>query len=159
MPSHDPLLHPESPLAQGEKTVLDWVNTHPIPNKDAALEHSSPAPRAVSKNRKGSRHPSSWDLPLPDLEVDLHHHTVDEALAVIDETLISMEKAHLYCLRIVHGGGHPGYGLIKKALDRQFRTVWRHRMERFVTEPQNVGSSLVILPRSNSPTTKRTPKR
>lgn len=159
MPGNDPLLHPEPPLAEGEKTVLDWVHSHAIPNKDVALESHSVLKPAVSKQKKGARHPSSWDLPLPDLEVDLHHHTVDEALAVIDETLISMEKAHLYCLRIVHGGGHPGYGLIKKALDRQFRTVWRHRMEHFVTEPHNVGSSLVILPRSNNPTTQRTPKR
>lgn len=138
---------------EGEQAVFDWLRTHHLPDKDAALRPAPKvrSPRLESSHRQG-RSPAAWDFPLPDLEIDLHNHTVDEALARIDDALLAMEKAGFRCLRVVHGGGNPGYGAIKRALDRQFRTVWRHRVSFYRTEPDNMGSSLLQLAKTPLPT-------
>lgn len=137
---------------EGEQAVLDWLRTHHLPDKDA---QAAVQPAAIPKSRiaqRTSRNPAAWDFPFPELEIDLHNHTVDEALARIEEAMDVMEKARFTCLRIVHGGGNPGYGPIKRALDRQFRTVWKHRVIFYRTEPDNMGSSLIKLA---PPATKR----
>lgn len=135
------------PPGEGAQAVLDWLRTHHVQDKDAAsaAPPGTPIRKPKEHNLRKSRNPAAWNFPLPELEIDLHNHTVDEALARIDEAMEAMERSGLSCLRVVHGGGHTGYGPIKRALDRAFRTVWKHRVSFYRTEPDNMGSSLLKL--------------
>jgi DNA-nicking Smr family endonuclease len=123
---------------------IAWMERNFVPDKDANAKF---APKYVKKNakRKNSNHPDGWKLPVPDEEVDLHGLTVDEAIAEIDIRLDAMKSVGYRCLRVVHGGGNPGYGPIKKTLDRQFRGPWKHRVRQILVEPGNSGSSLVVI--------------
>lgn len=151
-PLKTPIFDPEPPPGEGEAAVLAWLSRNIPPDKDAVAQAAPPAPNTLKRldNKKRGRNPAAWNCPLPDLEIDLHSHTVDEAIAKIADIMDAMEKAGFQCLRVVHGGGHPGYGPIKKALDRQFRSVWNHRVSYYRTEPDNAGSSLLVLKSSQS---------
>jgi len=61
----------------GEQAVLDWLRTHHMPDKDAVQPLQEIPSRKRIEPRRHTRNPSAWDFPLPDLEVDLHNHTVD----------------------------------------------------------------------------------
>jgi DNA-nicking Smr family endonuclease len=131
--------------SEEEQQVLDWLRNHFLPDKDQELSTAPTALPKPSKGKRRSRNPAGWNLPEPDMEIDLHNLSVEEAVAKIEDLLEAMSRAGLTCLRIVHGGGNLGYGPIKKALDRNFRSVWKQRVRFYKTEPDNQGSSLAVL--------------
>lgn len=137
--------------SEDEKEQLLWMLSHPIIDKDAQEnrgENFSPIQRRAQK--KGRR-PEAWNFPLPDLEVDLHGLTADEAEVKLEETFAAMEKSGYSILRIIHGGGNPLYGNIKKRIDRKVRTEWKRKILFFKIEPDNAGSSIIqIAPGKNS---------
>ncbi len=128
-----------------EEIQRQWLEHHFVPDKDAALEQTKKpvAKRSAKKQRR--RHPAAWEMPIPDCETDLHGYSGAEAEALVEEQMKTMERAKLSVLRIIHGGGNPGYGNVKKTIDRCVRTVWKHRILFYKLEPDNAGSSILKI--------------
>jgi DNA-nicking Smr family endonuclease len=154
-------------LTPTEQFLLDYVQRHPMTDKDALLAApNAPASHASSFNntnnssssssssntragKKNKKRRSAYTETECDVQTDLHGLTVEEALYRIEEYMHMMQKAGLSTLRIVHGGGHSGFGPIKKALYRNFKGKWRHFMVAFGLEQGNAGSTLVHIKQAN----------
>ena len=56
--------------------------------------------------------------------LDLHHHTVAEAIDLIEEFLTFCRQKKCYCVRIIHGKGymsHDKYPVLKNFIDNYLR--------------------------------------
>jgi DNA-nicking Smr family endonuclease len=121
---------------------MEHLERYGIFDKDAATPPTKDQHKRKTKQKK-TKH-SIYDEES-DLELDLHGYTVDETLALVEEHLELMEAHRLKTLRLIHGGGHPSYGPLKRALDRNIRSRWNHRVRAFYTERWNAGSSILVL--------------
>lgn len=130
-----------------EKFQLSWMLKHPVFDKDRELAEAEEArdPQLGTKPRgkKQRRSPAAWELPLPEQEIDLHGYTAEEAAAAIEDMMEAMQRAGMSVLRVIHGGGNPAYGNVKKIIDRRVRSVWKGRVLLYKTEPDNAGSSIM----------------
>jgi DNA-nicking Smr family endonuclease len=108
---------------------------------DAATERPARSPRG----RKMRRNPSAWELPVPEDEIDLHGMTSDEAAEAVERRIDDLMIAGLKILRVIHGGGNPSYGNVKRIIDRKVRSEWSNRIQLYKVEPDNAGSSIMIL--------------
>jgi hypothetical protein len=53
--------------------------------------------------------------------------------------------AGLSVLRVIHGGGDPEYGNVKRIIDRKVRSEWKNRVVFYKVEPDNAGSSIMKI--------------
>ena len=129
---------------------LEWIKSHHMEDKDKALDADASAGSATETSRrhfKGRkvRNPASWGTPLPEDEIDLHGMTADEAAEAVERRMSQMSIAGLSVLRVIHGGGNPAYGNVKKIIDRKVRSEWRNRVVFYRTEIENAGSSILKI--------------
>ena len=137
---------------------LEWIKNHHMEDKDKALDAEkadAPTEKKVFKGRK-VRNPASWGTPLPEDEIDLHGMTADEAAEAVERRMSQMSIAGLSVLRVIHGGGNPAYGNVKKIIDRKVRSEWRNRVVFYRTEIENAGSSILKIGKP-APKTKKQP--
>ena len=147
---------------KAEKIQWEWLNNHPIQDKDQELKATETASKIPLKGAHGKRmrrSPSAWEFPLPEEEIDLHGYVSGEAVAAVENLMNGMEKAGLHILRIIHGGGNPDYGNVKHIIDRSCRTIWKNRIVFYRTEPDNAGSSILKLSQVPQPVEKSHKKR
>jgi len=130
-------------LSPEEQFQLDFIERYGVQDKDRELPGVPSPHRRKSRGRDKSQTRTEWVH--AEYEIDLHNLTVDESLGAVEMAMEMMEKAGMKTLRIVHGGGNPGYGPIKKALDRVIRTRWNQKVSGWRLEKDNPGSSLLQL--------------
>ncbi|WP_255369203.1 Smr/MutS family protein [Fibrobacter sp. UWT2] len=82
---------------------------------------------------------------MPEDEIDLHGMTSDEAAEAVERRIDDLMIAGLKILRVIHGGGNPSYGNVKRIIDRKVRSEWSNRIQLYKVEPDNAGSSIMIL--------------
>ncbi len=137
------------PQNEDEQTQLEWMLRHPIQDKDFIQNELEAAEQAnaqrLKKEIKYRKSPASWNMPIPEQEIDLHGYTADEAGAALEEMFEAMTQAGMSVLRIVHGGGNPAYGNVKRLIDRKARSEWKNKILFYKTEPDNAGSSILKL--------------
>ena len=61
------------------------------------------------------------------------------------ETAYRYLIAGLSVLRVIHGGGNPEYGNVKRIIDRKVRSEWKNRVIFYKVEPDNAGSSIMKI--------------
>ncbi len=141
-------------MTENEKRQLEWMNRHPLEDKDLAREAEkleAEKQRAhTDKFRKPRKNPAAWNFPDPEEEIDLHGYVAEEAATAVENLMDGMARAGLSVLRIIHGGGNPEYGNVKRIIDRKVATVWRHRVLFYKTEPNNSGSSIMKIGKNDS---------
>ena len=154
------------PLNQDEEFQLEWMKNHRIVDKDeqmlADAENAAvQRPSRLVRGRKKRRNPAAWDLPIPEDEIDLHGMTADEAAEAVERRIDDLNIAGLKVLRVIHGGGNPSYGNVKRIIDRKVRSVWSNRIRLYKVEPDNAGSSIMVLgkPAESTPPARSTPKK
>ncbi len=139
---------------ENERRQLEWMEHNPLQDKDgiaAAAKQEQEEERArYRKVKKPKRPPAAWNFPIPEEEIDLHGYVADEAAAAVEDLMTGMERAGLSVLRIIHGGGNPEYGNVKRIIDKKVQTVWRHKVVFYKTEPNNSGSSILKIGKNDS---------
>lgn len=150
------MLNPE------EELQLEWLRNHHIVDKDAEAalaaendEHFRKPDRLV-RGRKMGRNPAAWEMPNPEDEIDLHGMTADEAAEAVERRIDDLIIAGLSVLRVIHGGGNPSYGNVKRIIDRKVRSEWSNKVVFYRTEPDNAGSSILKI---GKPATQNVKKR
>ena len=138
------------PLNQEEEFQLEWIKNHHMEDKDEQARKEAEAnaaerPARSLRGRKMRRNPSAWELPVPEDEIDLHGMTSDEAAEAVERRIDDLMIAGLKVLRVIHGGGNPSYGNVKRIIDRKVRSEWSNRIQLYKVEPDNAGSSIMIL--------------
>ena len=137
------------PLNQEEEFQLQLINSHHMEDKDKEMQQQAEAatvhPARSPRGRKMRRNPSAWELPVPEDEIDLHGMTSDEAAEAVERRIDDLMIAGLKILRVIHGGGNPSYGNVKRIIDRKVRSEWSNRIQLYKVEPDNAGSSIMIL--------------
>ena len=139
------------PLNAEEEFQMQWIMNHRMEDKDEQMQKQAEAEAAVkhpsrlSRGRKMRRNPAAWDLPMPEDEIDLHGMTADEAAEAVERRIDDLNIAGLKVLRVIHGGGNPSYGNVKRIIDRKVRSVWSNRIRLYKVEPDNAGSSIMVL--------------
>ena len=151
------------PLNQEEEFQLEWIKNHHMEDKDKELQKQAEENAAVrtarsTRGRKMRRSPSAWELPVPEDEIDLHGMTSDEAAEAVERRIDDLMIAGLKILRVIHGGGNPSYGNVKRIIDRKVRSEWSNRIQLYKVEPDNAGSSIMILGKPHPAPTKTTRK-
>ena len=150
------------PLNQEEEFQLQWINSHHMEDKDKEMQQQAEAaavhPARSPRGRKMRRSPSAWELPVPEDEIDLHGMTSDEAAEAVERRIDDLMIAGLKILRVIHGGGNPSYGNVKRIIDRKVRSEWSNRIQLYKVEPDNAGSSIMILGKPRPAPTKTTRK-
>ena len=140
-------------LNEIEKMQLAWMDMHPIQNKDGIIEEAKAEEekkREQVKKFKPRKNPAAWNFPEPEQEIDLHGYVAEEAAAAVENLMEGMRRAGLSVLRIIHGGGNPEYGNVKRIIDQKVATVWRHKVSFYKTEPNNSGSSIMKINRTGT---------
>ena len=137
-------------LNEDEKFQMEWIMNHHMEDKDKAREQEEKAAAARPQGKtfwkaNGRRNPASWELPVPEDEIDLHGMTSEEAAAAVERRIDDLLIAGLSVLRVIHGGGNPEYGNVKHIIDRKVRTEWSNRIVLYKVEPNNAGSSIMKL--------------
>ncbi|WP_298768010.1 Smr/MutS family protein [uncultured Fibrobacter sp.] len=139
------------PLNEEEQFQMEWIRNHRMENKDDQMRIEAekeaaahPRPRNP-RGRKMRRSPAAWELPIPEDEIDLHGMTSDEAAEAVERRIDDLMIAGLKILRVIHGGGNPSYGNVKRIIDRKVRSEWSNRVKLYKVEPDNAGSSIMIL--------------
>ena len=138
-------------LNEDERFQMEWIMNHHMEDKDKARQQAEESELAAHPQTRGSRgkkmrrSPSSWELPIPEDEIDLHGYTSDEAAAAVERRIDDLLIAGLSVLRVIHGGGNPEYGNVKHIIDRKVRTEWSNRIALYKVEPDNAGSSIMKL--------------
>ena len=138
-----------------EEFQLEWLKNHHIEDKDEQMrlqaeKEAAERPERGPCGRKMRRSPASWELPVPEDEIDLHGMTSDEAAEAVERRIDDLMIAGLKVLRVIHGGGNPSYGNVKRIIDRKVRSEWSNRIELYKIEPDNAGSSIMILGKKRS---------
>jgi len=133
-----------------EEFQMQWIMNHRMEDKDELMQKLAEADAAVrparmARGRKMRRNPAAWDLPMPEDEIDLHGMTADEAAEAVERRIDDLNIAGLKVLRVIHGGGNPSYGNVKRIIDRKVRSVWSNRIRLYKVEPDNAGSSIMVL--------------
>ena len=151
------------PLNQEEEFQLEWIKNHHMEDKDKELQKQAEESAAVHaarspRGRKMRRNPSAWELPVPEDEIDLHGMTSDEAAEAVERRIDDLMIAGLKVLRVIHGGGNPSYGNVKRIIDRKVRSEWSNRIQLYKVEPDNAGSSIMILGKTHPSPTNRLKK-
>jgi DNA-nicking Smr family endonuclease len=123
--------------------LLAWLENNHIFDKDAA----APPVRDVhvkkfKKKKRGSRQVEELSA---DSEIDLHGLNLEEAICKVGLELELAQKNKWKRLRIVHGIGEKSGGIIRKALEKKFRSEWSNRVSEYRYERNNRGSSLAVL--------------
>ena len=153
------------PLNQEEEFQLEWIRNHHMEDKDQQMQNEAEAaarPARSPRGRKMRRNPSAWELPVPEDEIDLHGMSADEASQAVERRIDDLMIAGLKVLRVIHGGGNPSYGNVKRIIDRKVRSEWSNRIQLYKVEPDNAGSSIMIIgkpPPTPSKKSPRTPKK
>ena len=149
-----------------EEFQLEWLKNHRVEDKDSQMEKLAEAgtaarPTRGPRGRKMRRNPSAWELPVPEDEIDLHGMSSDEAAEAVERRIDDLMIAGLKVLRVIHGGGNPSYGNVKRIIDRKVRSEWSNRIELYKVEPDNAGSSIMILgkPRPAANVRGKTPRK
>ena len=140
-------------LNELEKMQLAWMDMHPIQDKDGIIEEAKAEEekkREQVKKFKPRKNPAAWNFPEPEQEIDLHGYVAEEAAAAVENLMEGMRRAGLSVLRIIHGGGNPEYGNVKRIIDQKVATVWRHKVSFYKTEPNNSGSSIMKINRTDT---------
>ena len=140
-------------LNEIEKMQLAWMDMHPIQDKDGIIEEAKAEEekkREQVKKFKPRKNPAAWNFPEPEQEIDLHGYVAEEAAAAVENLMEGMRRAGLSFLRIIHGGGNPEYGNVKRIIDQKVATVWRHKVSFYKTEPNNSGSSIMKINRTDT---------
>ena len=140
-------------LNEIEKMQLAWMDMHPIQDKDGIIEEAKAEEekkREQVKKFKPRKNPAAWNFPEPEQEIDLHGYVAEEAAAAVANLMEGMRRAGLSVLRIIHGGGNPEYGNVKRIIDQKVATVWRHKVSFYKTEPNNSGSSIMKINRTDT---------
>ena len=121
---------------------ITWLKNNRIFDKDAA----APPKRNVhiKKYKTKKRHAIASE-PNADSEIDLHGFGVEEALCKIELELELAKKNNWKRLRIVHGIGEKSGGVIRKVLEKKFRSEWSVWVSEYRYERNNRGSSLAVL--------------
>lgn len=123
-------------LNEIEKMQLAWMDMHPIQDKDGIIEEAKAEEekkREQVKKFKPRKNPAAWNFPEPEQEIDLHGYVAEEAAAAVENLMEGMRRAGLSVLRIIHGGGNPEYGNVKRIIDQKVATVWRHKVSFYKT--------------------------
>ena len=133
-----------------EEFQMQWIMNHRMEDKDEQMQKQAEADAAVRpvrmvRGRKMRRNPAAWDLPMPEDEIDLHGMTADEAAEAVERRIDDLNIAGLKVLRVIHGGGNPSYGNVKRIIDRKVRSEWSNRIRLYKVEPDNAGSSIMVL--------------
>ena len=154
------------PLNQEEEFQLQWIKNHHMEDKDKEMQKAAEAeaaarPARSPRGRKMRRSPSAWELPVPEDEIDLHGMTSDEAAEAVERRIDDLMIAGLKVLRVIHGGGNPSYGNVKRIIDRKVRSEWSNRIQLYKVEPDNAGSSIMIIgkPANSDAPARPTPKK
>lgn len=140
-------------LNEIEKMQLAWMDMHPIQDKDGIIEEAKAEEekkREQVKKFKPRKNPAAWNFPEPEQEIDLHGYVAEEAAAAVENLMEGMRRAGLSVLRIIHGGGNSEYGNVKRIIDQKVATVWRHKVSFYKTEPNNSGSSIMKINRTDT---------
>ena len=140
-------------LNEIEKMQLAWMDMHPIQDKDGIIEEAKAEEekkREQVKKFKPRKKPAAGNFPEPEQEIDLHGYVAEEAAAAVENLMEGMRRAGLSVLRIIHGGGNPEYGNVKRIIDQKVATVWRHKVSFYKTEPNNSGSSIMKINRTDT---------
>lgn len=140
-------------LNEIEKMQLAWMDMHPIQDKDGIIEEAKAEEekkREQVKKFKPRKNPAAWNFPESEQEIDLHGYVAEEAAAAVENLMEGMRRAGLSVLRIIHGGGNPEYGNVKRIIDQKVATVWRHKVSFYKTEPNNSGSSIMKINRTDT---------
>lgn len=138
-------------LNEEEQFQMEWIRNHHMENKDEQMrleaeKEAAARPRTRSpRGRKMRRSPAAWELPVPEDEIDLHGMTSEEAAEAVERRIDDLMIAGLKILRVIHGGGNPSYGNVKRIIDRKVRSEWSNRVQLYKVEPDNAGSSIMIL--------------
>ena len=140
----------EMPLNAEEEFQMQWIMNHRMEDKDEQMQKQAEAdaaarPVRLARGRKMRRNPAAWDLPMPEDEIDLHGMTADEAAEAVERRIDDLTIAGLKVLRVIHGGGNPSYGNVKRIIDRKVRSEWSNRIRLYKVEPDNAGSSILII--------------
>ena len=145
-----------------EEFLLEWLKNHHIEDKDEQMrlqaeKEAAERPERGPRGRKMRRSPASWELPVPEDEIDLHGMTADEAAEAVERRIDDLLIAGLKVLRVIHGGGNPEYGNVKRIIDRKVRSEWKNRVLLYRVEPDNAGSSIMKIghPQPNTPKKKK----
>lgn len=133
-----------------EEFQMQWIMNHRMEDKDEQMRVDAEnaavmRPARLARGRKMRRNPAAWDLPMPEDEIDLHGMTADEAAEAVERRIDDLNIAGLKVLRVIHGGGNPSYGNVKRIIDRKVRSEWNHRIRLYKVEPDNAGSSIMVL--------------
>jgi DNA-nicking Smr family endonuclease len=121
---------------------LEWLKNNYVFDKDAA----APPKRDVHvKKPKKKRGAIAQKEIIADSEIDLHNLGVEEALCKVKLELELAKKNKWKSIRIVHGIGEKSGGIIRKVLERKFRSEWSVWVSEYHKEKSNRGSSLAIL--------------
>ena len=154
------------PLNAEEEFQMQWIMNHRMEDKDEQMQKQAEADAAVrpvrmTRGRKMRRNPAAWDLPMPEDEIDLHGMTADEAAEAVERRIDDLTIAGLKVLRVIHGGGNPSYGNVKRIIDRKVRSEWSNRIRLYKVEPDNAGSSILIIgkPASSDAPARPAPKK
>jgi len=133
------------PLNAEEEFQLEWIKNHQMEDKDELAEIQAEAeaeanPRVrAARGKKMRRNPAAWELPNPEDEIDLHGLTSEEAAEAVERRIDDLLIAGLSVLRVIHGGGNPEYGNVKRIIDRKVRSEWKNRVVFYKVEPDNAG--------------------
>ena len=147
------------PLNAEEEFQMQWIMNHRMEDKDEQMPAAKPV--RMARGRKMRRNPAAWELPMPEDEIDLHGMTADEAAEAVERRIDDLTIAGLKVLRVIHGGGNPSYGNVKRIIDRKVRSEWSNRIRLYKVEPDNAGSSIMILgkPAQSDTPARPTPKK
>lgn len=129
-----------------EQIQLQWINEHPIEDKDRKQKKEKPFLKTTRSNKK-RRKGSIQDLPFgePEQEIDLHGCEGLEAVEKVDSLIHAMIPSGYRVLRIIHGGGHSSYGNVKRFVDHHIKTKLKHLVEYYSIERNNAGSSILKI--------------
>ena len=105
------------PLNAEEEFQLEWIKNHQMEDKDELAEIQAEA-EAEARPQRATR-----------------------GKKMRDDLLI----AGLSVLRVIHGGGNPEYGNVKRIIDRKVRSEWKNRVVFYKVEPDNAGSSIMKI--------------
>jgi DNA-nicking Smr family endonuclease len=125
---------------------LNHLEDFGVINKDI-LEQKTLDPHKKKPTKKELKASQSriYSERAADVDLDLHGYSVEESIALVEMTFEMMKAHQLRTLRIVHGGGRPGYGPVKKALDLEFKTRLKGLIRSNTVEPHNSGASFLLL--------------
>ncbi|GHV16195.1 hypothetical protein AGMMS49938_15950 [Fibrobacterales bacterium] len=124
---------------------LEWLRNNYIFDKDSSVPTAKRNPARSKPHQRPKKQVSFSIGIIADSEIDLHGLLLEEALCKIEMELKLAQKNKWKCIRIIHGIGKESGGVIRKFLERKFRSEWSCFVSDYRYERNNRGSSLAIL--------------